>query len=221
MNKNPNESVPALREEIQRKYDKAARWYNLMVAIPEILGLKRLRLRLLGQAPGAVLEIGVGTGVSLGTYPRTCHLTAVDLSPAMLKFARKRADRLGLDVSFMVMDGEALAFPDQSFDTVVDSLTLCTFPNPVAALREMARVCRTGGRILLLEHGRSDREWLGRWQDRRADRHAKHLGCRWNREPLDLVRQAGLTLIAAQRTLLGVFHLIEATPSAPAAARID
>ncbi len=79
-------------------------------------------------------------------------------------------------------------------------------------LREVARVCKADGRILLLEHGRSDREWLGSWQDRRADRHAEKLGYRWNREPLDLARQAGLNLIAAQRIFFGIFHVLEAQP---------
>ena len=100
-----------------------------------------------------------------------------------------------------------------SFDSVVSSLTTCTFPNPVAALQEMARVCRTDGRVLLLEHGRSDREWLGRWQDRRADRHAQQLGCHWNREPLKLVREAGLKVSKSQRLFFGVFHTIDAEPA--------
>jgi ubiquinone/menaquinone biosynthesis C-methylase UbiE len=131
----------------------------------------------------------------------------------MLDIARKRAKKLGIDVSFLLMDAENLAFPDRSFDTVVDSLSLCTFPDALIALKEMARVCRSEGRILLLEHGRSDSEWLGRWQDRRADKHAKQLCCHWNREPLDLVRQAGLKLISARRTFFGILHVIEAAPS--------
>jgi len=95
---------------------------------------------------------------------------------------------------------------------VVSSLTTCTFPNPVAALQEMGRVCRPEGKILLLEHGRSDRAWLGRWQDERADRHAKQLGCHWNREPLELVREAGLKIVNAQRLFFGIFYQINAEP---------
>jgi len=213
MSQNRNQSLPALKEEIRQKYDKVAPRYDLMEAIPELLGMRRLRGSLLRRAAGKVLEIAAGTGKNLRYYSRDCQLTAVDLSPAMLEVARKRANRLGLYIPFLVMDAEALAFPDQSFDTVVSSLTVCTFPDPVAALREMARVCRADGRILLLEHGRSDREWLGRWQDRRADRHAEYLGCRWNREPLDLVHQAGLMLLAARRAFFGIFHVLEAMPS--------
>ena len=213
-----HEALTALKEEIRRKYEKFARWYDLMDGIPEMLGVRRLRRRLLQRASGKVLEIAVGTGRNLRYYSKTCKITAVDFSPAMLKVARKRASRLELTIPFLVMDAERLALPDQCFDTVVSSLSMCTFPDPAAVLREMARVCRADGRILLLEHGRSTWEWLGRWQDRRADRHAKTLGCRWNREPLDLVRQSGLTLVAAQRFFFGIVHVIQARPSLPAPA---
>ena len=213
MNQTSGETSSAVKAEILQKYQKFAPWYDLMEGILEFLGVKSLRRRLLHRASRRVLEIAVGTGKNLRYYPEGCQITAVDLSPAMLEIARKRARDLSLHAAFFLMDGETLAFRDQSFDTVVDSLTLCTFPDPVVALREMARVCRTDGRILLLEHGRSDRGWLGHWQDRKADRHAQRLGCRWNREPPDLVYQAGLSLITARRTFLGIFHEIEAKPS--------
>jgi ubiquinone/menaquinone biosynthesis C-methylase UbiE len=204
---------------IRRKYDKVAPWYDLLEGLPELLGLRSLRQQLLRRAAGTVLEVAAGTGRNFRYYPRMCQITAVDASMAMLTIARQRAATLGLPITCLVMDAAALSFPDQSVDTVVSSLSTCTFPNPVAALHEMARVCRRDGRILLLEHGRSDREWLGRWQDRRADRHAKALGCRWNREPLDLVRQAGLTVCTARRTFCGIFHVIEAIPTAAPAVR--
>ncbi len=139
---------------------------------------------------------------------------------AMLEIARQRAFTMGLKIALKVMDGEALDFPDRHFDTVVSTLTLCTFPDPVAALREMARVCNAEGRILLLEHGRSDREWLGRWQDRRADRHAEKLGCHWNRKPLELIHQAELKFLSIRSTFFGVIHEIEATPTRTTAADV-
>lgn len=197
-------------QEIRRKYAKFAPWYDWMEGIPELLGVHRFRRELLQRASGNVLEVAVGTGKNLRYYPSRCSIVAVDLSLEMLRVAHKRAAGLKLNIPFSVMDAEALAFPDRSFDTVVSSLTLCTFPDPVAALREMARVCRADGRILLLEHGRSNREWLGHWQDRRADRHAKPLGCHWNCQPLEFVCQAGLKLIASRRTFFGIFHILEA-----------
>ncbi len=77
----------------------------------------------------------------------------------------------------------------------------------------MERVRRPNGRILLLEHGRSDVGWLGRLQDRREEAHAERLGCQWNREPLELLRRAGLRPTSARRTFLGIFHEIEAGPA--------
>ena len=76
----------------------------------------------------------------------------------------------------------------------------------------MARVCRTDGKILLLEHGRSDRDWLGRWQDRHAGQFARPAGCHWNREPLELAKQAGLKILKSRRSFFGIFHQIEAEP---------
>ena len=198
--------------EISEKYDQFARWYDLIEGIPDLLGVRRLRERLLRRASGKVLEVAVGTGKNLVYYPQGCRIAAVDVSNAMLDVGRTRAAKLSVNVSFSLADAAALPFPDKTFDTVVSSLTTCTFPNPVAALQEMTRVCRTDGKILLLEHGRSDREWIGRWQDRRAERHAKQLGCHWNREPQELARQAGFKILEAHRCFFGIFHVIEATP---------
>ena len=203
------------KQIIRQEYDQAAPWYDWGVVLSEVLGVWRLRRQMLGQArpgTGRVLEVACGTGKNFRFYPGATNLVAVDLSQKMLEVARTRARRLGLQVGLAIMDGERLAVRDRSVDAVLSSLTLCTFPNPVDALREMSRVCRPEGQILLLEHGRSQREWLGRWQDRRAERHVPALGCHWNREPLELAYQAGLQVVRAQRTLLGMLHLIEAKP---------
>lgn len=199
-------------EEISEKYDRIARWYDLIEGVPDLLGIRRLRQRMLRQASGKVLEVAVGTGKNLPYYPTDCGIIAVDLSREMLNVARERAAKLSMNVSFLLADAEALPFSNQIFDTVVSSLSTCTFPNPVGALREMARVCKPAGRILLVEHGRSNREWLARWQDRHADQFAKPLGCHWNREPLEIAREAGLKVIETQRCFFGIFHRIKAEP---------
>ena len=200
--------------EISEKYDRFARWFDLVEGIPNLLGVRKLRRRLLRHASGNVLEVAVGTGMNLTYYPPDCRIIAVDVSREMLNVARQRAAKLFMDMSFLLADAEALPFPDKRFDTVVSSLTACTFPNPVGALQEMARVCRTDGQVLLLEHGRSDRERLGRWQDSLADPFAKQLGCHWNREPLELVRKAGLKINNSRRVFFGVFYTIDAEPGA-------
>jgi ubiquinone/menaquinone biosynthesis C-methylase UbiE len=205
-------AVGLTSQEISEKYDRFARWYDWVEGVPDLLGMSRLRRKLLKRASGKILEVAVGTGKNLPYYRPGSTVIALDLSREMLNSARKRAPKLALNISFVLGDAQRLPFRDKSFDTVVSSLSTCTFPNPVGALQEMARVCRLEGNVLLLEHGRSDREWLARWQDRHADNFAKPLGCHWNREPLKLVRDAGLKVNEAKRNFLGIFHQIEATP---------
>ena len=205
-------AVDLTSREISEKYDRFARWYDCLEGILNILGLSRLRRMLLRRASGKVLEVAVGTGKNLAYYPRDSRIIALDLSGEMLKVARNRATKLSMHVSFLVGDAAALPFPDNSFDTIVSSLSTCTFPDPTAALKEIKRVCRPEGRVLLLEHGRSNRERLGRWQDRHADKFAKPLGCHWNREPLELIEDAGLKVVRARRTFFGILHHIEAKP---------
>lgn len=197
-------------KEIKQKYDESAGKYALMERVQEVIGVRRLRRRLLRRASGDVLEVACGTGANFSHYPEGCAITAVDISPEMVEIAEQRAENLGLDIDFRLMDAEMLAFPDERFDTVVSTLTVCTFPDPIATLEEMERVCREDGRILLLEHGRSDNRLVGRFQDVREEAHAKQFGCHWNREPLELVEQAGLRPIATRQIFLGIFHEIVA-----------
>lgn len=198
------------KREIREKYDEAARWYDRAEGLLELLGVRRLRREAFGSARGRVLEVACGTGKNFRWYAdRADDIAAVDLSWGMLQKARARGRRVPTPVRFAVMDAEALAFRDDAFDTVLSSMTSCTFPDPVAALREMSRVCRPEGRILLLEHGRSDRALLGRLQDRYAETHYRQLGCRWNREPHEIVEAAGLTPVRRRRTFFGVFHVME------------
>jgi ubiquinone/menaquinone biosynthesis C-methylase UbiE len=197
---------------ILQQFDNTAEKYASREFIQESLGVRRLRRKLLQSAYGNVLEVAAGTGVNLLYYPNNCHLTAIDFSKSMLQIAMNKATRENKTVDFKVMDAEALQFFDRSFDTVVSTLALCTFPNPTLVLNEMARVCKDNGQILLLEHGRSDRQWLGNWQDRKVRQHARRFGCIWNREPEEIVQQAGLQIIYDHRYFFGIFHLIKARP---------
>lgn len=198
--------------EIGQKYDSIAPWYDRLELIAELLVFRRLRRSWFRRASGDVLEIAVGTGRNLKYYPAACHITAIDVSDGMLRIAHQRAQAACRAVQFERMNAEALAFPDDSFDTVTSSLSTCTFPEPIVALNEMKRVCRPTGRILLFEHGRSSSGMAGRIQDRFADGHARRVGCHWNRETEQLIQDSGLTLVSDRRSMLGVLHLIEAAP---------
>lgn len=200
--------------DLQQIYDRFApgyRWTALASDVP--LGARALRRWVMGKATGHVLDVACGTGENVPFLPPVAAVTAVDLSPQMLARARRRSERLGRDVDLRQMSAQALDFPDGSFDTVTTAMSTCTFPDPVAALREMARVARPGGRILLLEHGRSRVGWIGRFQDRRAERHYQAAGCRWNQDVLGIVADAGLTVEDIRTRTWGVITAVVAVPT--------
>ena len=200
--------------ELQSAYDELAAQYEQKTWFDQyILGVARQRKQLMSKAHGKILDVACGTGLNFPMFPATSEISAVDLSPRMLEIAQQKAAQLNLNVQIKVMDAQRLEFPDASFDTVTSTLSTCTFPDPIQALQEMKRVCRTDGQILLLEHGHSSMSWLANYQDRRVLQHyQQHAGCRWNQDPLDLVRAAGLKVLSSRRFGLGMFHSIEATP---------
>ncbi len=199
-------------DELKNAYDGIAQRYEQWSWVDQyILGLARLRKQLMAKAHGNILDVACGTGLNFPWFPASSPVTAVDLSPQMLEIAKRRAAGLHLPVQIRVMNAQQLEFPDGSFDTVASALSTCTFPDPILALKEMKRVCRKGGTILLLEHGLSSVPWLARYQDRHYLQHYQaSAGCRWNQEPMDLVKAAGLQVLASKRSRLGVFHSIEA-----------
>jgi ubiquinone/menaquinone biosynthesis C-methylase UbiE len=201
-------------DQLQGAYDEIADGYEKRVWFDQyILGVARQRKRLMSKAHGKILDVACGTGLNFAFFPTTSEITAVDLSQRMLAVARRKAADLNLDIQTHVMDAEKLEFAEGVFDTVTSTLSTCTFPDPIQALREMKRVCRMGGLILLLEHGHSSLPWLATFQDRNVLQHyQQNAGCRWNQDPLDLVKAAGLKILRGRRFGLGMFHAIVATP---------
>ena len=113
-----------------------------------------------------VLEIGIGTGLNLPLYPTHCHITGIDLSEEMLEKAQDKIIELGLNsVTLKVMDATVMDFGDSEFDSAVATYTISAVPDPVGVLREMRRVVKPGGSIVLLNHFRSDRRVVGRLED--------------------------------------------------------
>jgi ubiquinone/menaquinone biosynthesis C-methylase UbiE len=201
-------------DQVQRAYEESANQYEKKIWFDQyILGVARLRKKLLSKATGKILEVACGTGQNFPLFAPNSEITAVDLSSKMLEIARENATKHRLRVNLAVMDAEHLEFPDGNFDTVVSTLSTCTFPDAVKALQEMKRVCRPDGLILLLEHGHSNIPWLANFQDRHEYQHYQdHAGCRWNQDPLDLLQSAGIKVLKSKRNILGMFHSIEAAP---------
>ncbi|QCS43616.1 class I SAM-dependent methyltransferase [Natrinema versiforme] len=215
-NENTNQQRSARRrsksaDEIADAYadvaDKLARWRRL-----DRLFAGRYRRRQFEHANGRVLDVACGTGRNFRYLPSSSEVVGIDISAEMLAHARSELDRLELDGAVHQMDAQALDFPDDSFDTVISSFSTCTFPDPIAALHELERVCTPDGEILLLEHRRSDAAPLAWLQDWRADSHYEKNGCRLNHEPLETVEQAGLPVENALTAFFGLVTTIDATP---------
>jgi ubiquinone/menaquinone biosynthesis C-methylase UbiE len=146
-----------------------ARFYDRMIAGTERAGLGEMRRRLLSTASGRVLELGAGTGHNLAYYTdAVTELILAEPDPHMAKLLRERLEREGTaarQASVIEAPAEELPFDDGSFDAVVATLVLCTVENPARAVAEARRVLVEGGRFLYIEHVRSARRGLARWQD--------------------------------------------------------
>jgi len=137
------------------KYNRIAGFYELLER-PLDRFFNPLRERAVPLAGGRTLEIGVGTGKTLRYYPPNIELHAVDGSVKMLEIAKKRAEKLGRKVEFAIAEAESLPFPDDYFDTVISSFVFCTVLEPEKAMTEIRRVLKPCGRIIFLEHTKSE-----------------------------------------------------------------
>ena len=153
-----------MKSKTKQYYNRNAALYDKLLA-PVDGTLSKWRKQLLKDVRGKTLEIGVGTGKNMEHYPKGVSLTAIDSSENMLKYARKRANGHNHIDNLLIMDAESLAFPDNTFDTVVSSCVFCSVHNPVKAFEEVKRVCKRNGNIYLLEHVRSNKKILGKIMD--------------------------------------------------------
>jgi ubiquinone/menaquinone biosynthesis C-methylase UbiE len=161
----------------------------------------RYRRAALAEAHGDVLEVGFGTGLNLPHYPAAVRtLTAVDASPAMGRLARARIAASPIPVEQRALDGERLPFPDEAFDTVVSTFTLCSIEDVGRALAEMRRVLKPDGRYVFLEHGLSPEPRVRAWQHRLTPVQRALAGnCRLDRDIAALVAGQGFTILRLER----------------------
>ncbi len=207
---------------VSRRYDRISAIYDFF----DRMGRPEWRRKIFDQTSGEVLEVGVGTGRNIPFYRPGTRVTAVDVSPKMLERAKRRLDAAQpatkatppaptptqVDVRLLLADAQALPFPDDSFDTVVDTFVFCSVPDPVAGLREVARVCRPDGRVIMLEHVRA-LGLAGSIMDRMNPLVVRVVGANINRRTVENVRLAGMTIDSVESFGPGgIIKLISSRP---------
>lgn len=174
--------------------------YDRSLKAVEQGGLREMRREVLSRAEGRTIDLGAGTGVNFDLFPEAVsELVMVEPGPHMIKQLRaKVGDRAGLEV--VQASAQELPFADDSLDTAVFTLVLCTVPDPAAALRETGRVLKPGGKLLFIEHVRAEGTSLARWQDR-VEKPWRFFadGCHCNRDTVAMIEASPLRLERVER----------------------
>ncbi|HET6317943.1 MAG TPA: class I SAM-dependent methyltransferase [Chloroflexota bacterium] len=197
---------PPATERLRRFWDTHASTYDREMAFFERIFVGDGRAWACSQASGDVLEVAIGTGRNLPFYPVDLRLTGIEFSPAMLELARERARELGRQVDLRSGDAHVLEFADDSFDTVVCTLSLCGIADDRRAVSEMRRVLRPGGRLILLDHVAGSPGWVRalQWLIERitVPLEGEHM----LRRPLHIVQEQGFVLEFSERSELGIIE---------------
>jgi len=180
-----------LNEKIRRRYNRIAKFYDIFEQPMEIMVMKNWRKEVMQDLRGNILEVGVGTGKNIEYYPEGANITAIDFSEKMLAKARDRALKLNKKVNLIQMDAQNMSFPDNFFDTVFTTCVFCSVPDPIKGLKEIRRVCKPTGRIIMIEHVRSEKKVLGLIMDLLNGLVVNIIGSNINRRTVDNIHRSG------------------------------
>lgn len=184
-------------DKIRKRYDRVSKVYDLLEQPMEVMSLKKWRLEVTKDLKGKVLEVGVGTGKNIPYYPDNLDITAIDFSGKMLTKAKEKAKKFNKKVEIIQMDAQIMDFPDNTFDTVFTTCVFCSVPDPVKGLKEIRRVCKPDGKIIMIEHVRSEGKVLGLIMDIFNPITVNLYGANINRRTVENVEKAGFYKIEA------------------------
>lgn len=214
--KNLNESEVRIRMDekrtslIKRRYDRIAGVYDFLDTPMESMAFKKHRGDVLNKVHGKALEIGVGTGKNIEFYPTDADIIAIDFSEKMLAKAKERAETLQKSVELYHMDVQNLEFEDNVFDTAFTTCVFCSVPDPVEGLKEIRRVLKPGGRLILLEHVLSENKAIKPVMNLLNPVTVRLWGANINRKTSDNIKKAGFKIISETNLSLDIVKLIVA-----------
>ena len=151
--------------KIKNRYNRIAKYFDSLERPMGASGFAKWRKEIVPQATGKTLEVGVGTGKNIPFYRENIDLIAIDFSKQMLEKAKVKYQDSPLKINFLEMDVQNMGFEDNTFDTVITSCVFCSVPDPVKGLKEIKRVLKPDGQLIMLEHVRSNDKVLGKLMD--------------------------------------------------------
>ena len=198
----------------KKRYNRLSFAYDFM-EIPMEFKAKKWRARLGNRIKGhngPVLEVGVGTGKNMPYYPPGINVKAIDFSPKMLSKAVKKLAELDSNGELLEMDVQELGFPDDYFDLVFATFVFCSVPDPVKGLKELKRVCKPDGELILLEHMRPENHLFGYMFDILNPVVSRIFGANINRRTTDNILAAGWNITLEKHLVSDIVRWIEARP---------
>ena len=196
-------------EKIKKRYNRVAKFYDIIENPMEMMALKKWRIDLMKELKGKVLEVGVGTGKNIEHYPINIDITAIDFSEKMIKKAYEKAVKFDKKVKLINMDAQNMDFPDDTFDVIFTTCVFCSVPDPILGLKELRRVCKPNGKIIMVEHVRSEKKVLGVIMDILNPIVVNTYGANINRKTLDNVNSAGFINVSATNLYSDIVKKIE------------
>ena len=198
-------------EATRKRYNRIAPVYDFMESLIERSRYSGWRQLLWSKVEGnKILEVGVGTGKNFPFYPAGKDITAIDFSEKMLDRAREKAKKQDIEIALRQMDVQNLSFEDDTFDTIVSTFVFCSVPDPIKGLKEIKRVCKPNGKVLLLEHVLSANRFLAFLMNIVNPLVVRTMGPRINRKTVENVSISGLKVEKVTDLAAGIFKLIEA-----------